>query len=62
MMLRDSEFKQQSSFNNAYALAKKALGTDTEGYRSEFLQLLLGAERITKKEISIEEDAVSGVK
>ena len=62
MMLRNSEFKQQSSFNKAYAMAKNALGKDSEGYRSEFLQLLLGAERVTKKEIPAEEEAVSGVK
>ena len=62
MMLRNSEFKQKSSFNKAYAMAKNALGKDSEGYRSEFLQLLLGAERVTKKEIPAEEGAVSGVK
>jgi len=62
MILRNSDFKQQSSFNRAYAMAKNALGKDSEGYRSEFLQLLLGAERITKNEKPDEEDAVSGVK
>jgi Ca-activated chloride channel homolog len=53
MMLRNSDFKQHSSFNKASAMANNALGKDGEGYRSEFLQLLQGAERITKKEMQI---------
>ena len=46
MLLRDSEFKQQSSFNNARVLAKDALGKDAEGYRAEFLSLLGNAEKL----------------
>lgn len=48
MLLRKSEFKQQSSFNNAWQLAKNALGKDDEGYRSEFLKLLKNAEGLAK--------------
>ncbi len=50
MLLRDSEFKQSSSFNKAWQLAKDALGRDEEGYRSEFLQLLKNAQSIAKHE------------
>jgi Ca-activated chloride channel family protein len=62
MLLRNSEFKQQSSFIKAYSLGKSALGRDTEGYRAEFLQLVQGAGKIVKKEIPIDEDGVLGIK
>jgi Ca-activated chloride channel family protein len=63
MLLRNSAFKQQSSLNRTYVMAKNSLGKDSEGYRSEFLQLIRDAERIiTKKEKPLEEDAVSGIK
>ena len=50
MLLRDSEFKQSASYNNAWELAKDALGKDEEGYRTEFLQLLKNAQSIAKKQ------------
>jgi Ca-activated chloride channel homolog len=62
MVLRNSAFKQQSSFDKAYAMAKNSLGRDSEGYRIEFLQLIRDAGRITKSEKPLEEDAVSGIK
>jgi Ca-activated chloride channel family protein len=62
MLLRKSEFKQQSSFDGTYIMAKNSLGKDSEGYRSEFLQLIRDAGRITKNEKPMEEDAVSGIK
>jgi Ca-activated chloride channel family protein len=46
MVLRNSEFKQNASYNVAWKLAKDALGDDKEGYRSEFLQLLKRAETL----------------
>ncbi|HEX3767654.1 MAG TPA: VWA domain-containing protein, partial [Puia sp.] len=62
MLLRNSAFKQQSSFDKAYAIAKNSLGKDSEGYRSEFLQLIKEAGRIAKNEKPVEDDAVSGIK
>jgi Ca-activated chloride channel homolog len=62
MVLRNSEFKQESSFDRAYIIAKNSLGKDNEGYRAEFLQLIRDAGRIAKKERPLEEDAVSGIK
>jgi hypothetical protein len=59
--LRNSEFKQQSSFDRTYILAKNSLGKDSEGYRAGFLQLIRDAGRITKKENLPEEDAL-GIK
>ena len=62
MLLRNSAFKQQSSFDGAYVMAKNSLGKDSEGYRAEFLQLIRDAGRITKSKKPLEEDAVSGIK
>lgn len=39
MLLRGSDFKQNSSYEQVIELAKGALGEDKEGYRSEFLKL-----------------------
>lgn len=39
MLLRGSDFAQQSSFESLIQRAKGARGTDEEGYRSEFIRL-----------------------
>jgi Ca-activated chloride channel family protein len=39
MLLRNSEFKQGSSFDQAIKIAKGAKGIDEDGYRSEFVRL-----------------------
>ena len=49
MMLRNSSFKQQASYKEVVSLAENALGTDKEGYRKEFLQLVKNANSIAKK-------------
>lgn len=48
MLLLKSEFKQLSSFDNSWKLAKSAIGNDGEGYRSEFLRLIKNAESIAQ--------------
>jgi Ca-activated chloride channel homolog len=48
MVLRNSAFKQQGSYDNAWKLAKGALGNDEEGYRAEFLRLIRNAQDITR--------------
>ncbi|MCV9388199.1 vWA domain-containing protein [Reichenbachiella ulvae] len=40
MILRDSEFKGDFETKDALAMAKAAKGTDVNGYRSEFIQLV----------------------
>jgi Ca-activated chloride channel homolog len=60
MLLRNSEFKQKSSFEKAYTLGKSALGTDAEGYRREFLLLIKGAENLTKKDTGTGEEETTG--
>jgi Ca-activated chloride channel family protein len=40
LLLRDSEFKADSSYESVLALAKKAIGEDSEGYRSDFVKMV----------------------
>lgn len=46
MLLRDSEFKGNSSYGAVRELAEAAKGADAEGYRSEFLTLVKAAQRL----------------
>jgi Ca-activated chloride channel family protein len=46
MLLRDSEFKGNSSYGAVLELAQEAKGTDAEGYRSEFLNLAQKAQEL----------------
>ena len=48
MLLRNSEFKSASSFDNVLNLARKAKGSDEEGYRSEFVRLVESAQLLAK--------------
>ena len=48
MLLRNSEFKSNASFDNVLALASKAKGNDEEGYRSEFIRLVENAQMLAK--------------
>ncbi|MFQ3578891.1 MAG: von Willebrand factor type A domain-containing protein [Bacteroidales bacterium] len=46
MLLRDSEFKGTSSYEKVISLAQAAKGKDTDGYRTEFIQLVKSAQLI----------------
>ncbi len=48
MLLRNSEFKGTTNYNSVMNAARKALGSDKEGYRHEFLELVSKAEELTK--------------
>lgn len=48
MVLRDSQFKQKSSFVQAITIAKAARGDDAEGYRAEFIRLAESARLLAK--------------
>jgi Ca-activated chloride channel family protein len=48
MLLRNSEFKSNASLNNVAAMARKAKGSDAEGYRSEFIKLVENADALAK--------------
>jgi Ca-activated chloride channel homolog len=62
MLLRNSSFKQQASFDQAYILAKNALGDDKEGYRKEFLKLLEEAGKLAKAKTTSETPGLSKTK
>ena len=49
MLLRNSEYKSNSTFNNVVALAKNSTGSDEEGYRTEFIKLVTNAQSIAKR-------------
>ncbi len=49
LLLRDSEYKQQSSFSQVVSLAKSARGKDNNGYRSEFVRLVESAISFVKR-------------
>lgn len=48
MLLRNSEFKADASYDNIIKVAKKAKGNDEEGYRSEFIRLVESAQLLAK--------------
>jgi len=48
MLLRDSEYKQQSGFDNLIEIAIYAKGKDEEGYRTEFIGLAKSAKFLSK--------------
>lgn len=51
MLVRESEFKQQSSYQNAITLALGAKGKDTEGHRQEFINLVRSMELLDKGQL-----------
>lgn len=50
MLLTNSEFKQNASFEKVRILATGAIGDDEEGYRTEFLELIRKARKLYKDE------------
>jgi Ca-activated chloride channel family protein len=51
MLLRDSQYKQQATFDQAINMAKAAKGEDQDGYRSEFIRLAESAKIMVKNEL-----------
>ncbi len=49
MLLRDSDYTHEMTFQDMIELARKAKGTDDEGYRSELIKLMETAELLTDK-------------
>jgi len=47
MILRDSEFKEDSDYKMVAGLAKNSRGKDDHGYRAEFLRLVELAENLS---------------
>ena len=48
LLLRDSGYKQQSSYSQVVSLAKSGKGKDDAGYRSEFIRLVESASSFAK--------------
>src|SRR4029078_6402568 len=48
LLLRSSEFKQQSSYQQVVSMARSAKGKDDKGYRAEFIQLVQTATSLVK--------------
>ncbi len=49
MLLRDSEFVGDFTYNDVFKLAKASKGHDRHGYRAEFLRLVTLAEKLDKR-------------
>jgi Ca-activated chloride channel family protein len=49
LLLRNSEFKQNASFQQVVQLAQRAKGADVNGYRQEFINLVQAAGSLTAK-------------
>jgi Ca-activated chloride channel family protein len=50
MLLRDSRYKGQSSFDGAAELARASTGADLRGYRTEFVRLVETAKALSARE------------
>ena len=48
MLIRDSQFKQKATFDQAIGIARAAKGEDEDGYRSEFVRLAESAKLLAK--------------
>ncbi|ETZ19708.1 von Willebrand factor type A domain-containing protein [Pedobacter sp. V48] len=55
MLLRESDFRQNSNFDQVIRNAQKAMGNDNEGYRSEFIKLAKSAKLLAKDLLSLED-------
>jgi Ca-activated chloride channel family protein len=49
MLLRNSQYRGTSSFDNVLELAKAGLADDEHGYRAEFVDLVRRAKEIAEK-------------
>lgn len=49
MILRDSEYKGNASFNEVLKLANQSKGVDLEGYRGEFINLVRSSQKLMEK-------------
>ena len=56
MLLRDSEYKGISSFDEVFRIANASVGKDAEGYRKEFLSLVKKAAELKNDLVKTEDD------
>ena len=50
MLLRDSPYKGTASFAAAHELAQEGRGSDAEGYRAEFIELIDAAKACIREQ------------
>lgn len=55
MILRDSRYKGQSTYQSTLALARKGKGTDDNGYRAEFIKLIGLAQELDNRELAMKD-------
>jgi Ca-activated chloride channel family protein len=48
LLLRDSQFKGNSNFKHVVEVAQSSMGSDPEGFRTEFIKLVKTAELLKK--------------
>ncbi|HEX2845656.1 MAG TPA: von Willebrand factor type A domain-containing protein [Chitinophagaceae bacterium] len=58
LLLRQSEFKGNASFDQVISLARGASGVDEEGYRSEFIRLVDNAKLLAKEKPVVSSEEV----
>ena len=58
MLLRNSEFKGNATYEKVIRQANAAVGTDKEGYRAEFIKLVQSVQSLAKKQTKRDESVV----
>ncbi|HLP39404.1 vWA domain-containing protein [Lacibacter sp.] len=58
MLLRNSEFKGNATYEKVIRQANAAVGTDKEGYRAEFIKLVQNVQTLAKKQTKRDESVV----
>ncbi len=58
MLLRNSEFKGNTTYEKVISQANAAIGSDKEGYRSEFVKLVQHVQLLAKKKTKQDESVV----
>ncbi|MEO9147361.1 MAG: von Willebrand factor type A domain-containing protein [Ginsengibacter sp.] len=56
MLLRDSEYKENTKFSTVLHMATSSLGEDVEGYRKEFITLVKKASELKNEVVKTEDD------
>jgi Ca-activated chloride channel family protein len=59
MLLRQSDFKQNASFDHVIRTAAQAMGKDQEGYRSEFIKLAKSAKLMAEDLLSSDKKSIT---
>lgn len=58
MLLRNSEFKQATNYNDVIKWAESGIGHDKEGYKSEFLKLVRSSGLMAKDLLSVKDKLI----